>query len=227
MSAARASPGCAQIRSSWIVDPPDGKIPFSPEGLATLARTKTEQFANPEGLGVTTQCLANGAAGAPMSGGPDANLFQLVQTPGAVVIVSEKYHEARIIRMVAACAASGPPQPPQWTGDGVGHWEGATLVVETKGLRPNTIWRGGRVMAAGTTRVTERFTRTAPDELTYEFTVEDPVLYTRPWRAEMALKPAPGPMYEFACHEGNYSLPGILAGARLDERAAAANGAGK
>ncbi|THD50564.1 hypothetical protein [Phenylobacterium sp.] len=211
-----------QIRSSWIVDPPDGRIPFTAEGLAAVARARTEQFANPEGLSGTTRCLANAAAGAPMSGGPDANLFQLVQTPDAVVIVSEKYHEVRIIRMGAA--ARGPVQPPQWTGDGVGHWEGASLVAETRGGHPGAILRGGRLMAVETSRVTERFTRTARDELIYEFTVEDPVLYARAWRGEMALRPAPGRMFEFACHEGNYSLPGILAGARLEEREAAAKG---
>ncbi|HLZ77086.1 hypothetical protein [Phenylobacterium sp.] len=210
-----------QIRSSWIVDPPDGKIPFTPAGLAALAREKTDPAlpaANPEETGVTTRCLGSAAAGAPMAGAPDANLFQIVQTPAAVVILTEKYHEARIIRM--GTAAQGPPQPPQWTGDGVGHWEGATLVVETLGNHPGQHWRGGRLLGADTTRVTERFTRTGPAELTYEFTVTDPALYTQPWRGEMALKPAPGAMFEFACHEGNYSLPGILAGARVEERAA-------
>ena len=218
-----------QIRSSWIVNPPDGKIPFTPAGLAALAREKTDPalpVANPEQTGVTTRCLASAAAGAPMVGAPDANLFQLVQTPDAVVIVSEKYHEARIVRIAAdgSAAARGPAQPPQWTGDGVGHWEGATLVVETLGGRPGAIWRGGRLLAADTTRTTERFTRTGPAELTYEFTVEDPVLYTQAWRAEMTLHPAPGRMFEFACHEGNYSLPGILAGGRREEQAAAKGG---
>lgn len=210
-----------QIRSSWIVDPPDGKIPFTAAGLAALAAARAERYDDPETLNGTTRCLANAAAGAPMAGAPDANLFQIVQTPAWVVIVTEKYHEARIIRIVGDAQAPGPPQPPQWTGDGVGHWEGATLVVATAGQRPGVVQRGGRLLAAPTTRVVERFRRSGPGELYYQFTVEDPVLYSQAWRGEMTIHRAPGRMFEFACHEANYSLAGILAGARRAEHEAA------
>lgn len=213
-----------QIRSSWIVDPADGHVPFTKAARARLAldRKGAEAHANPEDENGPTRCVANSAAGAPMIGGPDANLFQVVQTRDAVAIVTEKYHEVRIVRLGAA--AAGPPQPPSWLGDSVGRWDGATLVVETAGLRPGEVIRGTHLYRSPTTRVVERFTRLAPDALAYAFTVEDPALYTQAWRGEMVLRPANGPMFEFACHEGNYSLPGILAGARREEREHMAKG---
>ena len=113
-------------------------------------------------------------------------------------------------------------------GDSIGRWEGDTLVVETTNLRADEALRGGpaigRLYVAAGARVVERFTRTARDEIRYEFTVEDPQVYARPWRAEMAFHPARGPIFEFACHEGNYSMPGILAGARRVEAQARAAG---
>jgi len=211
-----------QIRSSWIVDPPDGRIPYRPEVVARLGLDKTpppEHLDNPEDRPGNERCVANAASGAPMLGGADANLFQIVQTRDWVAIQIEKYHDVRMVRLSAGGMA---PAPPSWMGQSVGRWEGDTLVVETAGLRPGLTHRGGRAYVSGETRVVERFTRTGPAELFYEFTVEDPTLFTRPWRGEMAIQAARGRLFEYACHEGNYSLPGILAGARLEERQAAA-----
>jgi len=208
-----------QIRSSWIVDPPDGRIPYDMAALARVGLEKNpppEHGDNPEEMSGPERCLTSYAGAAPMVAGPDCNVFQVVQSPGHVVFLSEKYHDARIVRLGGAPRPS--PLPRSWLGDSVGWWEGDALVVETLGLRPGVTNRGYHVYVSGTTRVVERFTRTAPDELAYEFTVEDPALYTRPWRAEMALHPAKGRIYEYACHEGNYSLPNIMAGARLAER---------
>jgi hypothetical protein len=209
-----------QIRSSWIVDPGDGKIPFTAEARARLHVERPMADApldNPEDLNGPTRCIASYGAGAPMVAGPDANLTQIVQAPGFVVILSEKYHDARIVRLWRPGEPRPAPLAPSWLGDGVGRWEGATLVVETTGFRPGVVDRNLHLFQSGTSRVSERFTRTGPDELAYEFTVEDPALYTRPWRAETALKRQAGRLFEYACHEGNYSLPGILAGARREE----------
>jgi hypothetical protein len=111
-------------------------------------------------------------------------------------------------------------------GVSVGHWEGATLVVETTRLRPGVTYLSDNLILSDKARMTERFTRSGPDEIAYGFTVDDPSLYSRPWRGEMVFRTAAGRMFEFACHEGNYSLPGILAGGMKEkaEQRAAANG---
>ena len=169
-----------QVRSSWIVDPADGHMPYTPAASGRLGLDKPPypKFDNPEDRPVNERCLGNGAAGAPMLGGPDTNLFLVVQTKDNVAILTEKYHDVRIVRL-----GSGPrphPLPPSWLGDSVGHWEGDTLVVETVGLRPGMTGRGQRLFLTDASRVGERFTRTGPSELFYEFTVEDPSLFTRP-----------------------------------------------
>ena len=206
------------IRSSWIIDPPDGRIPWSPTALARRydLMPPLQGLAHPEERTGPERCLASVGGGAPMVGAPDSNLFQILATRDAVVILSEKYHDARIVRLSEGRPL--PPMPPSWLGDSVGRWEGDVLVVETCRFRPGVTSRGFLVFATDATRVTERFTRLGPDELFYEFTVEDPMLFTQPWRAEMAFPTAKGRIFEYACHEGNYSLPGILAGARREER---------
>jgi hypothetical protein len=147
------------------------------------------------------------------------NHIQIVQTPEHVVMVTEMNHDARIIPL------KPEPAPPgaSWLGHSVGRWEGDTLVVETTGFHPGSAWRTpSPLYISPAARVTERFTRVSRDEIRYAFSVEDPSTYSRPWRAEMPLRGAAGPMYEFACHEGNYSLSGVLAGGRQKEREAAA-----
>ena len=116
--------------------------------------------------------------------------------------------------------AAAPRDPPAWLGTSVGCWEGGELMVVTQGFHEGAINRGQRIVTSGATRVTERFTRLPTGELFYAFTVEDPDLFTRPWRGEMAFRMSRGRMFEYACHEGNYSMTGILAGARREEREA-------
>jgi hypothetical protein len=217
-----------QIRSSWIVDPADGKVPYTAAAKARLGVDKEppapDNFDNPENLNGATRCLSNGAAGAPMVGALDANLFQIVQTRDHVAILTEKYHETRIVRL--GPGGDGGLRPDAgagaWIGDSVGHWEGATLVVETAGFRPGDTRRGGGLVLSQHSTVVERFTREGPDTLLYQFTVTDPTLLTQAWSAEITLDKAPGRIFEFACHEGNYAMTDILAGARHGEHEAAA-----
>ena len=207
-----------QIRSSAIIDPPDGRMPFTAEALHRLGldtTPPTESFDDPEARPGQEQCLANAAAGAPIVGAADANLLQILQPPGAVVILTEKYHDLRIVRTDGRPRPN--PLPPAWMGDSVGRWEGATLVVDTVGQHPGVFSRGPRFYVTGATTAVERFTRVGPAELLYEYTVTDPTLYSQPWRGEMSFHATRGPMFEYACHEGNYGLAGALAGARREE----------
>jgi hypothetical protein len=207
-----------QIRSSGIIDPPDGRLPFRPEVVARLGLDKTprpESFDNPEERPGSERCLANSAAGAPILGAPDTNLMLIVQTAGAVAILTEKYHDLRIVRVGGPARPS--PLPAAWMGDSVGRWEGGTLVVETIGQHPGLIGRGGRLYITGETTAVERFTRLSTGELFYEYEITDPSLYTRPWRGEMTFLAAEGVMFEYACHEGNYGMANVLAGARKEE----------
>jgi hypothetical protein len=213
-----------QIRSSTIVDPPDGKLPYQP-WAASVA--KNGALDNPETMGGTTRCMVSVAALPPMLGAPDANLVQFLRAGSDFVIVAEKYHDARIVRLGPPgrpwrLGSALPPgaDPPGFLGSSVGRWEGDTLVVETAGFHLGVIYRGQRTLVSGSTRVTERLTRVGADEIAYAFTVTDADLYTRPWRGEMTLRRSDGRMFEYACHEGNYSLPGMMAGARREEREA-------
>ena len=158
------------------------------------------------------------------SGGPPMlpvlynNNLQLVQNEDYVMIVVEMNHDARIIRLDSEHL--GDEFSP-WLGDSVGHWDGDTLVVETVNFHPQQSFRFAIkhvLYMPPTAKVTERFTRTGPDEILYEFTVEDDSAYTQPWTAQIPFRTAEGSLYEYACHEGNYALPGILAGARREER---------
>lgn len=141
------------------------------------------------------------------------NTYQIVQTPDHVMIDVEMMHDARIIRLNQD---HRPEAVKQWLGDSVGHWDGDTLVVETRNWNR---WHGDYepVFLSEQAIVTERFTRTGADELTYAFEINDPGFYTQPWKAEMVFTPSIGPVYEFACHEGNHALHGILQGARILE----------
>lgn len=213
-----------EIRSSWIVDPLDGQIPYTAAAKARLGLDKNppvERLDNPEDLNGSTRCLANSAAGAPMMGAPDTNLFEILEVPGHVVILTEKYHDLRIIRLDRT--ARPDVNARAWMGDSVGRWEGDALVVETQGFRPGVTGRGNGLYLTEYSRVFEQFTRVAPATLLYAFTVEDPSLFTQAWRGEMALDRANGRLFEYACHEGNYSLRSILAGARRRQSTAAAN----
>jgi hypothetical protein len=143
------------------------------------------------------------------------NNMQIVQNPGYVAILNEMYHDVRVI------PTDGRPHLPQnmrqWRGDSIGHWEGNTLVVDTTNFTDQTHFRG----SSENLHLIERFTRTSKDTVLYQFTVEDPDTWAKPWSAEMVMGPALGVIYEFACHEGNYGLADILSGARAEEKRAA------
>jgi hypothetical protein len=222
-----------EIRASTIVDPPDGLLPYNARGEALAgprggpAMSAAGGLDNPETMGGTTRCLASFEAGAPTLGGPDANCIQVVQTRQAVAILSEKYHDVRIIRLFPdarageAALAAARGDPPSWLGNSVGWWEAGALEVRTAGFRPEPVDRGQRLLVSGQTRVAERLARLPSGEILYRFTVEDPSLLTRPWRGETVIHPTKGRVFEYACHEGNYAMAGMLAGARREERDAA------
>ncbi|MBS0363766.1 MAG: hypothetical protein JSR98_20530 [Proteobacteria bacterium] len=221
-----------QIRTSWIVDPADGRIPYrtdAPKGVH--APLDSGDYDNPEARDTDEQCLTDPGAGAPILNDHDANLVQFVltgdaRTGGQLAIVGEKNHQVRIVDIPPAGAAAPRHEgAPDWMGASVGRWEGATLVVTTTNLRPGLTKMGGGLYLSEHARVTERFTRTGPASIAYRFEVEDESLFTQVWKAEMVFRPAEGRLFEYACHEGNYGLPNILSAARrLEAEGASAKG---
>ncbi len=204
-------------RTSLIVDPPDGKIPaLTPEAQQRVdqarARAAEHPADGPEDRSLGERCLLWRTAGPPMLPGPYNNNFQIIQAPGYVVIVNEMIHDVRFIPL------DGRPHLPagirQWRGDPRGHWEGNTLVVDSANFTAKTRFSG----ADENLHLIERFTRTGSDSLVYEFTVDDPTVFTRSWTAAIPVTKADGRMYEYACHEGNYAMTDILAGARAEEK---------
>jgi hypothetical protein len=223
-----------QLRSSWIVEPADGKVPWRADAQALRRQGQPSgDYDNVEARDTEERCLTNPGTAAPILNDHDANLVQFVQTGdrrhgGELAIFGEKNHQVRIVRILG----DGPAPPPaavipDWLGTSVGHWEGATLVVETTGFRPGVTLDNRLLLLSEHARVTERFTRTGAREIAYGFEVDDPALYTARIRGEMVFRPAEGRMFEYACHEGNYSLPGILAAARAADREKAAKAGGK
>ena len=204
-----------EYHTSWITNPSSGQIPYSPRGLDSNMRTNS--FEGPEIRPLSERCLMSftGSFGPVIGNGMYNNTVQLVQSPSTVVILAEMIHDARIIPIVKSKSEvkHGPMNITKWGGDSIGWYEGDTLVVET--VNPNPKQRT-YITAAG--KVTERFTRWSADQIFYQFTVEDPTLYTQPWGGEEAFNASREPLYEYACHEGNYALSGILAGARQLER---------
>ncbi len=204
-------------RTSLIDDPPDGRIPFTPEGRQRLDARRAllnRPAHGPEDRSPGERCVHHTKEGPPMSAGGYNNHLRVLQTPGYVVLWTEQIHNARIIPL-----DERPPIAPaiqQWMGSSRGHWEGDTLVVETTHFNGKASYQGSSTGL----RLVERLTRADADTLDYEYTLDDPDTYTRPWTASIAMKPLEGDLYEFACHEGNYGMVGILAGARADEAAA-------
>jgi hypothetical protein len=180
-------------------------------------------FDGPEVRALGERCIVGfgSSSGPPMLPDVYNNNYQIVQSPKAVVILVEMVHDARVIRINGKHI---PKHITPWMGDSVGRWEGDTLVVETTNLNPGQKAHYGikqRFYLPPTGKVTERFTRVSANEILYQFTVEDPSAYTQPWKGEVPMRATPDLIYEYACHEGNYALPGILAGAREQEKAAA------
>jgi hypothetical protein len=212
--------GKSLARTSLIVDPAEGKLPpLTAEGqkrrqAAMDARKLRGPADSWEDRPLQERCiLYHGVP--PLPTGYNNN-YQIVQTPGYVAIYSEMIHEIRLIPVDARAHLASTIG--QWMGDSRGHWEGDTLVVETTNFDARTTFRFPA--ANETIRVIERFKRVAPDKIDYQFTVQDPTTYTRPWTALLPMTRIDGPIYEYACHEGNYGMFGILSGHRAQEKAA-------
>lgn len=208
-----------ELRSSWIVEPADGRIPYSEGGrrLAASGRVDREDFSGPEARPLGERCIAIGnRVGPPMVNGLYNNNYQFFQSPDAVVIYVEMIPHARVIRLNSE---HGPPDVTPVFGDTIGWWEGDTLVAETTHFDEVHAANAAPANLSRSAVVTERFTRVSEDQILYEFQIDDPVFYSQPWRGEMSLNAGAGRVFEFACHEGNYSMPGVLQGARVKERA--------
>jgi hypothetical protein len=229
----RGSGIVASRRTSLIIDPPDGRIPaLTPEAQSKVDARAEYAALHPADTAadrwLTERCILFGGA-VPMFPEPYNNNYKIVQTPDNLTILVELNHETRVIPLDGR-----PPLPAehqQWIGDSRGYWDGDTLVVETRNLKFNEQSRFGVQYLNGISdenlRVTERFTRTDVDTILYQATIEDPTVFTAPWTVEIPLKRADGPIFEVACHEGNYGLGFILSGHRAEERAAADAAAGR
>ena len=206
-------------RTSLIVDPADGKIPWTPEMAAQLGSFFEQFFGRvpegPEDRALGERCILGFNSGPPMLPSAYNNNVHLLQTPDHVVILNEMVHNARVVPL------NGAPHLPsalkQWVGDSRGRWEGDTLVVDTTNFLGQTSFQG----SSANLHLIERFTRASGERLVYEFTVEDPATWTAPWKVAVPMKRSQAQMYEYACHEGNYGMVGILAGARAQDREAA------
>ena len=225
--------GTLSARTSLIVDPPDGRLPpMTPEEEALQSKGHVSTFASSrfdsvKDFNALDRCISRGMPGAMMPGFYNHN-YQILQTPDYVVVFVEMVHDARIIPL------DGRPSPPaavrQWMGDSRGRWEGDTLIVEStnfadkvNGRRELGHTQGGGTVFGGdeNLRLVERFTRVGEDAIDYEFTVHDPTVWETPWTASLPMTAIDGPLFEYACHEGNYAMENILAGARAEERTAA------
>jgi hypothetical protein len=213
----RGTKVASTLRTSLIVDPPDGHIPpLTPQASQRLAQraaaAQGHQYDGPENRAISERCLLWATAGPPMLPSFYNNNYQIVQAPGTVMILIEMIHDVRII------PTDGRPHLPsdvrQWLGDSRGHWEGGTLVVETTNFSDKNSFHGSDSQM----KLIEKFTRTGPDTIMYEFTVQDPTAFTRDWTGQVPMSRTQGPIIEYACHEGNYAMSGMLAGARAEEK---------
>jgi hypothetical protein len=209
-------------RTSLVIDPPDGRIPpLTPEAqqrnaARAAARRLRGPSDGPEDRPLGDRCIMFGSGGAPMLPTAYNNNVQVVQSRDQVVLLNEMIHDARMVPLGARTPL--PSNIRQWSGDSHGRWEGETLVVETTNFLDKTNFRG----SPENLHLTERFTRVAEDTLLYRFTVDDPSTFTKPWTVEIPLWRNRELVYEYACHEGNSAMTGILSGARAEEREAEA-----
>lgn len=237
------------LRTSLIVDPPNGRLPeITPEALAQKEKQNRQRTApvrdllsysanplefrppGPEALGLSERCLVGFNAGPPFTPSAYNNNLRIIQTPDYIVLVTEMIHDARIIPL------DGRPHPPpemmRWSGDSRGHWDGNTLVVDTTNFTDKTPTfslpvtfedlAGGVVGSGMNMHLTERFTPVGEGRLAYEYTIDDPATFVQPLTVMIPLRATEGPMFEYACHEANYAMPGMLKGARLLEAEAEA-----
>ncbi len=198
-------------RTSWIVEPANGQVPTKPGKAGNPYGPRLGNgYDNPEERNLNERCIILGTSGPPIGNYLYNNNLRIVQSPNHVVIESEMIHDARIIPLNAK---HQPKEMTPWMGDSVGWWEGDTLVVETINMT-----RGGSsVQISPEGKITERFSRYNKDQVFYEFEVEDPSIYSQVWKGQMSLNAMTG-MYEYACHEGNHGLLGILEGGRAADR---------
>lgn len=207
-------------RTSLVTDPPDGKIPpLTPEAKLRLAEQQVARerpARGPEDRSVGERCIMGFNSGPPIVPGGYNQNMQIFQTRGNLAILNEMVHNVRMVPI------DGSPHVGvrQWAGVSRGRWEGETLVVETKNFSGVTAFRG----SSPNLHLTERFTRVADDTLLYEFTVDDPTTWTRPWTAQIPMRKSNDALYEYACHEGNYGMEGILSSARAMEKSSARGG---
>ena len=220
-------------QTSLIVDPSDGRLPplapkgrqreeerFKKLGVNATGSSGPGPFDSWEDVSVVTRCITRGLPNAMLPGPYNSN-YQILQSPGYVVLLSEMFHDARVIPL------DGRPHLGQnirqWMGDSRGRWEGTTLVVDVTNFTDNDVtgfginYRGSETLRL---HLVERFTRVDADTIDYQFTVDDPTMFTRPWTAAIPMTKAQGPIFEYACHEGNYAMKGILSGSRAQEKAA-------
>ena len=200
-------------RTSLITYPPNGRMPAMTPAAQRRADERRDHLRDyPAGswedFSAGVRCILGFNAGPPFTPSAYNNNIQLFQTPDHVVIVTEMVHTARIVPLDGRPRLD--PNVKQWSGDSRGRWEGDTLVIETRNFDAGRRWRN----TTDSARLVERLTRVDADTLNYEFTVTDPVTWTSPWTASVPLALNPEPMYEYACHEGNYSMPLMLAGQR-------------
>jgi hypothetical protein len=205
-------------RTSLIVGPEGTIPPLTPEAqkrrAAAAAKEEGHEFDGPENRPLAARCLARPNVGPPLLPTRYNSNLQIVQSPGYVAIEAEEIHDVRIIRLNGTHL---PKHIRQWMGDSIGHWEGNTLVVDTTNFTDLNPFPGAQNL-----HVTERLTRVDEDTILYQFTVEDPGMWIRPWSGELPMTKIPDPLFEYACHEGNYGLPNTLRGARVAEAEAAA-----
>lgn len=207
-----------EIRTSIIVDPADGNLPYSDQGRENYeaAMVRRNSYDGPEVRPLGERCVV----GFGSTGGPPKlpvlynNMTQIVQNENYVMLMAEMNHDVRIVRLDSEFQN---PSQHKWMGDSIGYYEDDTLVVETTDFHPQQSLRSSldhRFYGSQKMKVIERFTRVAEDRILYQFTVEDPENYSQPWSGELPMNSSDEQMFEYACHEGNYALPGILAGAR-------------
>jgi hypothetical protein len=192
-----------QKRTSMVVDPPDGRVPPLVPEARDRFRRRTYIPGDYKSLSNDTRCLVGNTPSVPLVPALYNNNIEIVQTADTILIEVEMIHDARIVHMNAKHV---PPTVRQWFGDSIGHWEGDTLVVETTNFNDQTHYRG----ASMNLKVTERFTRVSDKTIEYRATMDDPSTWTKSWSIELAFSSVPGPLYEYACHEGNYAMVSIL-----------------
>jgi hypothetical protein len=215
----RGSKVVSSRRTSLVIDPPEGRIPaLTPEAqMKAAARAEARRRSpadGPEDRALVERCILWPTAGPPMVPSGYNNNYQILQTPGSVVILIEMIHDVRIIPLDGRPHLSHNIR--HWMGDSRGRWEGNTLVVDTTNFTGKTNFRG----SSENLHLIERFTRVDGDTINYEFTVNDPASFTKSWTAAIPMTKTDGPIFEYACHEGNYGMTNLLKGARAQEKAA-------